>query len=346
MIEKLDSIILITYRIYELYIDLMNLELSPGEKQLQIVKEKLNLCLEVEQNFYNNLNLDKDKFIELLNLLNVDNNALLSIPYYYGEEGIILKSSLLLEMVYIYNFLFFNKDKMLNDSINYHELLSKTYTHPILRRIVFSLYQTYYHSEKYEPFVHNDLLQYINFDYINRGYNIVIGRKNYNFMEELFLESISKFTLEVLIDMKNKMDKNDKFLYVYMKYILCFINRNTEKKLLNSDSMLIDKVEIPQIKYNTGTTELFNFYTYIIAIKNLLIMLEEIFNDEEYNDEIMENFSYKMIESIIDACFNIFSDDVKRGLLEELNKLNEQIDNLEYKKIIDKINKNKQYIHK
>lgn len=347
MIEKLDDIILFTSRIYDLYIDLIECELSFDKNKFESINEKLKMCLEVEQNMYDRLHLDKNKFIELLKLLNVDNSAYLSFPYYYGEYYKVVKSPLIFEMEYIYTFLFYSQNEQLSGNVGYHELLEKTYIHPILRRIIFNLYQSFYRSKNYEAFVFNDYLKYINAEYINRGSKILIAREKYHSLEELFLETSSNFTLEFLKNIKCEIRDYDNYLYVCMKYILAFINKNTETKLLKIDCLGKDRdIKIPSPKYNEGTTQVYEYYTFKIAIENIMIMIEMLFHEKADNNNLTDSVSFKMVESLLEICFKTFNETYQKDLLEELNKLKEQSDDIECKEIIDKICKNKQLIYK
>lgn len=340
MEEKLDRIILITSRIYDLYIDIIECKQSKEKKEFELKQlvEYLKICLEVEKNFYDNLILTKEDFSRMIRMLNIDNNAKLLFCY---ENNGFVQTNLPLEIDYIYNYLFFNDNEEIGKIVNYNTLISKTSNHPIIKRIIFNLFVNFYKSKYYEPFIFNNFLKYINLNYCMEIGNILISKDNINFMEELYMEASTEFTIRVLNNLRLKVD-NDEELYTYMKYLLAFTNPKIEQSLLKDDTF--EKLELKEKKYNSGTTSIYNYYIFAIAQDTLNIMLYQLFQDNIPSD--IREFIFDFNEALFEESFEFFEDDTQNDFIEDLKQTRDITLDDEYVKFIEKLLKKKEYTYK
>lgn len=343
MKEKLDNIILITSRIYDLYISIIECKLSTNKdkNKLKTLMEYLKICLDVEKNFYNNLILTKDDFVKMISMLNIDNNAKL-VFYYEGKfQKKLVKTNHQLEFEYIYDYLFFNDDKKIEKNVNYNNIISRTSNHPIIKRIIFNLFISFYKSKYYEPYVYSDYLQFLNLDYYMEIDDILISEDNINFMEQLYMEASTEFSIRVLNNLKLKPN-NDETLYTYMKYLLAFANPKIEQRLLKDE--FFDIIEVEDKGYNLVTYSIYNYYISRIAENNLDIMLYHTF--EDIIPSSIRTFIFNLTEAVFEEALKFFDNGVKSDYLEELKKIKENTDDDEYVLFIDTLLKNENFIYK
>lgn len=225
MKEKIDRLISIEYRIFKIYNELMELDKQGilNDNRLDIMVRNLKLCISVEDSIIEEMQLDKERIEQIIQLFSLDHNVFCLEK---GENNEELYN--VFDLNDIHYLLYSNYDitKMkAGFHPTFNNIVKVTAKNPILRRIMRKIISYYYQNPDYLSMPSIESSKFRIFPYcetpisfVGENLDIQYTLKTTDYMEQKVLNAF-------YFDEK----KQYKDLYYQILYLTPFLNPSLEK---------------------------------------------------------------------------------------------------------------------
>lgn len=252
--KQINKIIEIEGQIDKVYEKISNAEYYKDEITLKENLSHLRFLKEVEDEYVQELNIDKDKFYKLARLLNSDNYLKL---FQGSTDGIPLYRVDTDDLNNVYDFLFYDINECKKEvEFNLDAIFCKTINHPIMRRLFYKLIDSYYRNIENPSLNFDSMVIQILLELIRQGqahdHIFAIENRVALLYLDACVESEMKFLTNAFQSEYQKKDDVRDF-FIEMKRYLSFSNPNLESYLLVTDSFYQNPSTFKlQSKYQKG----------------------------------------------------------------------------------------------